>query len=92
MEILFLILGTNSIERSRIHEIWAKDLFLSGTRKDKSINLKKKDLIWPIIVLVTDNDDYDEYDVDDSEADELLSAYKDIINICSENTNLLLVY
>jgi len=77
-------LGTNSIERSRIHEIWAKDLFLSGTRKDKSINLKKKDLIWPIIVLVTDNDDYDEYDVDDSEADELLSAYKDIINICSE--------
>lgn len=77
-------LGTVHVERSRIHGIWAKDLFLSGTRKDQSINLKKKDLMWPIIVLITNNDDYDEYDIDDSETEELLSSYKDIINICSE--------
>lgn len=78
------LLGNVSINRNLIHGIWAKDLFRSGTRKDKSINLKKKELIWPIIVLVTNNDDYDEYDIDDSETEELLSSYKDIINICSE--------
>lgn len=78
------LLGNFTIERNLIHGIWANDLFRSGTRKDKSINLKKKELIWPIIVLVTNNDDYDEYDIDDSEAEELLSSYKDIINICSE--------
>ena len=78
------LLGNVSINRNLIHGIWAKDLFRSGTRKDKSINIKKKELIWPIIVLVTNNDDYDEYDIDDSETEELLSSYKDIINICSE--------
>lgn len=78
------ILGNVHIERSLIHGIWTKDLFRSGTRKDKSINLKKKDLIWPIIVLVTNNEDYGEYDFDDSETEELLSSYKDIISICSE--------
>ena len=77
-------LGNVSVERNQIHGIWTKELFRSGTRKDKSINLKKKDLIWPIIVLITNNDDYDEYDIDDSEADELLLAYKDIISTCSE--------
>ena len=51
------LLGNVSINRNLIHGIWAKDLFRSGTRKDKSINLKKKELIWPIIVLVTNNDD-----------------------------------
>lgn len=78
------LLGNFAIDRNLIHGIWAKDLFRSGTRKDKSINLKKKELIWPIIVLVTNNDNYDEYDIDDAETEELLSSYKDIINICSE--------
>lgn len=78
------LLGNVNIERSLIHGIWAKDLFRSGTYKDKSINLKKKELIWPIIVLVTNNDDYDEYDIDSSETEELLTSYRDIINICSE--------
>lgn len=78
------LLGNFPIERSLIHKIWANDLFRSGTRKDQNINLKKKDLIWPIIVLITDNEDYDEYDIDDSDTEELLSSYRDIINTCSE--------
>lgn len=78
------LLGNVPIARNLIHGIWTKDLFRSGTRKDRCINLTKKDLIWPIIVLVTNNDDYDKYDIDDSETEELLSSYKDIINLCSE--------
>lgn len=81
--------GNVVIERSLIRKIWSEDLFRSGTRKDKNINLKKKDLIWPIIVLITSNSDYDEFDVDDSEAEELLISYKDIINICSEKYEFL---
>ena len=78
------LLGNFPIERNLIHKIWANDLFRSGTRKDQNINLKKKDLIWPIIVLITDNEDYDEYDIDDSDTEELLSSYRGIINTCSE--------
>lgn len=81
---------------SSTKKIWAEDLFRSGTCRDKSINLKKKELIWPIIVLITNNDDYDEYDMDDSETEELLSSYKYIINICSEKyefiTRVLFAY
>lgn len=90
------LLGNVPIERNLIHKIWAEDLFRSGTCRDKSINLKKKELIWPIIVLITNNDDYDEYDMDDSETEELLSSYKYIINICSEKyefiTRVLFAY
>lgn len=77
-------LGNVSIERSQIHNIWATELFRSGTRKDQNINLKKKDLIWPIIVLITNNEIYDEFEIDDSDEEELSLAYKDIINTCSE--------
>ena len=77
-------LGNVLIERYQIHNIWATELFRSGTRKKQSINLKKKDLIWPIIVLITNNEIYDEFDIDDSDEEELSLAYKDIINTCSE--------
>ncbi len=76
-------IGNISINPYDLHKIWKDDIFKSGTRKDKNIKLTKNDIIWPIIVLTTENVSYDE-DIDESEMEEISRSYKDVINICAE--------
>lgn len=35
-------------------KVWHDDLFINGSKKDPSIELSKKDIIWPILVRETD--------------------------------------
>ena len=35
-------------------QVWHDDIFINGTKRDASILLDKKDIIWPIIVYETD--------------------------------------
>lgn len=39
--------------RKRLHEVWTNALTKNGSRKDTSIKLHKKAIVWPIIVFVT---------------------------------------
>ena len=67
-----------------LHKIWVNDVFRSGTKRSSDIKLSKKDIIWPVIVLITQNWNYDEDDYDDSEFDEISRSYESIINTCTE--------
>lgn len=77
-------LGNVSISRDDLHKIWLNDIFRSGTKGNSEIRLSKKDIIWPVIVMITKNQNYCEDDLDDSEVDEISKNYESIINTCSE--------
>lgn len=73
----------NSVTPSELHKIWFYDIFKSGTKREK-LRLTKNDVIWPVIVLATNNMYFDDEDLDDSETEEITRLYKDVINICTE--------
>lgn len=77
-------LGNISIAKDILHKIWINDIFRSGTKRASEIRLTKKDIVWPVIVLITQNGYFDEDEFDDSEVDELSRSYEAIINTCSE--------
>ncbi len=66
---------------------WQNDVFHNATHEDHAIELKKENIIWPIIVIVTDinryHGDFDEY-FDSSQYDEILYRYHDLIDSCCE--------
>lgn len=70
--------------------IWQNDIFHNATKKDSSILLTKKDLIWPIIVIATDIERLGELPdiVDGALYDEVLRKYKDLINTWTEQCEL----
>lgn len=68
----------------QLHLIWKDELFKSGTRNNQDIKLTKDDIIWPLIVLITNNDNYDDENLDESEVEEINRLYSGIINTCSE--------
>lgn len=76
-----------SIDSYELHRIWKDDIFKSGTKKSKTLKVLKTDIVWPIIVLITNNNSnyyYDDYDIDDSEIEEISRLYSGIINSISE--------
>ena len=73
-------LGNIRVPKDELHGIWVKDIFKSGTRNDQELRLTKKDIIWPVIVFATNDMNYDEFDCDDSEIEEINILYKDLIN------------
>ncbi len=77
-------IGINSTTPSELHRIWYYDIFKSGTKRDPILRLTKNDIIWPVIVLATNNMNFDDEDFDDSETEEIIRLYKDVINICTE--------
>ena len=77
-------IGINSVTPSELHRIWCYDIFKSGTKRDPLLRLTKNDVIWPVIVLATNNLIFDDEDLDDSETEEITRLYKDVINICTE--------
>lgn len=78
------LLGNISISKNELHKIWSYDIFKSGTKRESNIKLSKDDIIWPIIVLITNNDNYDDDEFDESEIAEISRSYKEIINTCTE--------
>ena len=76
-------IGT-TINPSELHRIWEIDIFKSGTKGDQEIKLTKNDIVWPVIVLATRNLNFDDDDIEDSEAEEITRLYNDVINTLAE--------
>lgn len=71
----------------KLLHIWHEEVFQNGTKKDASIHLTKKDIIWPIMVVATDVSYCDDSfaDIFDSCAyDEIVRQYKETIESCCE--------
>lgn len=79
-------LGTVHVDfpgiNTEIMEIWQKDLFKNATQTNTDISVSKKEMIWPLIVLVVDKSIAKDYKIDfsDDEIGEIERKYKLIIN------------
>ena len=62
--------------------VWQNDIFKNGTIPDTSIHIKKSQLIWPLVFLVTDqaNDEWITDELDEGVYEEIKSKYNVIIN------------
>lgn len=71
----------------KIMDIWHNEVFINASKKNPDIVLKKNDIIWPIMVIATDVERYDE-DLEDlfepSVYDEIVRQYKNIIELHCE--------
>lgn len=69
--------------KDKLFKAWNYSLLHNGSQKDVNITLKKKDIVWPIIVIGTDiksNDDKFGDDFDEAEIDDIKFHYSDLIN------------
>lgn len=67
--------------------IWYEEVFKNGSKKNAFIQLRKKDIIWPIMVIATDISycDVAFADMFDPSAyDEIVHQYKNTIDSCCE--------
>lgn len=68
-------------------QVWHNDIFINGTKRDASILLDKKDIIWPIIVYETDINRCDENFLNQFDIgvyDEVVRLYGNTIDSCCE--------
>lgn len=80
-----LQLSTPGISK-KLMMTWQNDLDHNGSKKDAEIRLKKEDLIWPILVIITDvepSEEFVEY-LDSDIYDDVVDQYKDLISSCCE--------
>lgn len=72
---------------NKLLEMWQNDIFTNGTKSDAEIKLKKKDVMWPILVIATDvnrcDDAFADY-FDSSLYDEIVYRYSELIDSCCE--------
>ena len=72
---------------NRLLEIWQNDVFQNSSKHDISIKLSKKDIIWPLMVIITDVnrcDDAFAEQFDMSLYDEITHTYSNLIDGCCE--------
>lgn len=84
----FLLRLHVNISDTVLLQLWQNDIFCSGTIHDESLVLEKKDIIWPMIVKMTDTDDIPQIladDLDESLTEEIIQGYHSIISAQSEN-------
>lgn len=68
-------------------QVWHDDIFINGTKRDASILLDKKDIIWPIIVYETDINRCDDKFLNQFDIgvyDEVVRLYGSTIDSCCE--------
>lgn len=68
-------------------QVWHDDIFINGTKRDASILLNKKDIIWPIIVYETDINRCDDNFLNQFDIgvyDEVVRLYGSTIDSCCE--------
>ena len=80
-----------TISTTELHTIWNSSIFKNGTKKCDCIKLSKSEIIWPLIVVITNvnsinEKDYEELigDVDREVYDEVIERYTDVINACCD--------
>lgn len=72
---------------NELHQIWCREVFKNGSKKNVNIKLSKKSLIWPIIVIATDIDRTDGNFVerfDSVQYDEVVRRFRATIDSCCE--------
>lgn len=85
----------DTVSEIKLHNIWNSEIFRSGVKKKKSACLKKKDIIWPIIVIETDinnikeDDVMDELGIDIGIYEKITEMYKGFINSRCEHFEFL---
>lgn len=86
-EFIFDINIVNSVISKKLMSIWQNEVFKNGSKKDVSINLSKKDIVWPMIVILIDPakmaNEFSE-SFDEALFDEINNKYYDVIEVCSE--------
>lgn len=60
----------------QLMDIWKSIIIANGGKEDASIKLSKKDIIWPILVKVTDSNIYDDELMEQFD----VSVYEEVIN------------
>lgn len=68
-------------------QVWQDDILINGSKRDASIQLNKKDIIWPILVYLTDINQCDEDFLNQFElgvCDEVVRLYGSTIDSCCE--------
>ena len=70
---------------NRLMKIWQRDFFANSSKHNPHITLKKKDIIWPILVIITDiksiqDNMEDTLDMDRGEYEEVIQRYYGLIN------------
>lgn len=81
------IKSRNAVTEKELLTVWHESVFKNGTRKDTSITLSKKDLIWPIMVIATDIKSCDSEFIDQFDPglyDEIVDQYENIIDSSCE--------
>jgi hypothetical protein len=71
----------------RLFHIWRNDIFTNGSTKDATIQLDKKSIIWPLIVIETDvtrTDNRFLESLDSGLYDEVVRLYQETIDSCCE--------
>ena len=71
----------------QLHRVWCGEIFKNGSKKNASITLSKKSLIWPIIVIATDIDRIDRDFIeqfDSIQYDEVVRRFRETIDSCCE--------
>ena len=81
----------NKVSATELMEIWQNDIFKNGTQTDVSIQIDKKGLVWPIIVLTVGHTAPQELleDYDQGLIDEISLKYSELINNCTERYDLV---
>lgn len=76
----------------KLMTIWQDNVFQNGTKSDAEIKLRKKDIVWPVIMLVTDveqaGDKFSEY-FDPGLYDEIIRKYHEVITTYSERFDFI---
>ncbi len=74
----------NSFRRNKFRNItyMQRDFFQNATQPDTAVSIDKKQMIWPLIVLLVDQTAANDYkkDFDDDECLEIERKYRAIIN------------
>ena len=71
----------------KLMSIWQNQIFINGLKKDFSIELTKKDIVWLMIVILTDHTKMDSEfseDFDCALYEEIVNKYSEVIEVCSE--------
>lgn len=69
-----------------ILDIWQQQLFQNATFHDTELVITKEDLIWPMIVILSDNERTNPFidEIDDGEYNEICERYKSFIDCKSQ--------
>lgn len=79
------------LSATELMQIWQNDIFHNGSQTDTTIEVSKKEIVWPVIALTLDKHMPAEYieDYDQGLINEVTAQYSDIINFITERYDLI---